>query len=63
MLIGDPGRSYLPREKLASLGEYSVPSRGNWRIPKNQADAGLAAGPELLSQSATIRMASDAQSQ
>ncbi len=25
VLIGDPGRSYLPREKLASLGEYSVP--------------------------------------
>lgn len=23
-LIGDPGRSYLPREKLAKLGEYKV---------------------------------------
>jgi predicted nicotinamide N-methyase len=24
VLIGDPGRSYLPREKLESLGEYKV---------------------------------------
>ena len=23
-LIGDPGRSYLPRDKLAKLGEYRV---------------------------------------
>jgi predicted nicotinamide N-methyase len=23
-LIGDPGRSYLPRERLAKLGEYRV---------------------------------------
>lgn len=25
VLIGDPGRSYLPREKLAVVAEYSVP--------------------------------------
>ena len=25
MLIGDPGRSYLPREKLEKLAEYAVP--------------------------------------
>jgi len=25
VLIGDPGRSYLPRDKLRSLAEYSVP--------------------------------------
>ena len=25
VLIGDPGRSYLPREKLEKLGEYQVP--------------------------------------
>jgi predicted nicotinamide N-methyase len=25
VLIGDPGRSYLPKEKLTMLGEYSVP--------------------------------------
>ena len=23
-LIGDPGRSYLPRERLSKLGEYKV---------------------------------------
>ena len=25
VLIGDPGRSYLPREKLEKLAEYAVP--------------------------------------
>jgi predicted nicotinamide N-methyase len=25
VLIGDPGRSYLPKEKLTSLADYSVP--------------------------------------
>ena len=25
VLIGDPGRSYLPRERLAKLAEYQVP--------------------------------------
>ena len=25
MLIGDPGRSYLPKDKLRKLAEYKVP--------------------------------------
>ena len=25
MLIGDPGRTYLPKERLTRLAEYSVP--------------------------------------
>ncbi|MDQ2705479.1 MAG: methyltransferase, partial [Pseudomonadota bacterium] len=25
VLVGDPGRSYLPRERLAKLAEYQVP--------------------------------------
>ena len=25
MLIGDPGRTYLPKDRLARLAEYSVP--------------------------------------
>ncbi len=25
VLVGDPGRSYLPREKLTKLAEYQVP--------------------------------------
>jgi predicted nicotinamide N-methyase len=25
VLIGDPGRSYLPKEKLKKLAEYNVP--------------------------------------
>ena len=25
MLIGDPGRTYLPKERLTLLAEYSVP--------------------------------------
>ena len=25
VLIGDPGRSYLPREKLQKISDYSVP--------------------------------------
>ncbi len=25
ILIGDPGRSYLPKERLDKLAEYSVP--------------------------------------
>ncbi len=25
VLIGDPGRSYLPRDKLVRIAEYSVP--------------------------------------
>jgi predicted nicotinamide N-methyase len=25
VLVGDPGRTYLPRERLARLAEYSVP--------------------------------------
>ena len=25
MLIGDPGRSYLPRDKLRRIADYSVP--------------------------------------
>ena len=25
VLIGDPGRSYLPKEQLEKLAEYSVP--------------------------------------
>ena len=25
MLIGDPGRSYLPRERLEALATYEVP--------------------------------------
>ena len=25
MLIGDPGRSYLPKDRLVQLADYSVP--------------------------------------
>lgn len=47
-LIGDPGRSYLPREKLVKLGEYKVAVTRDLEDLGDQADVCLAAEPELL---------------
>ena len=47
-LIGDPGRSYLPRERLTKLGEYRVAGDARPRGCRDQADVGLAAEPVLL---------------
>jgi predicted nicotinamide N-methyase len=45
VLIGDPGRAYLPRERLVKLAEYPVPDVGEVEGSAKQPSAVFAFGP------------------
>ncbi len=48
VLIGDPGRTYLPRGDLEEIATYQVPTNGSWRISRSSAAASGGSGYESV---------------
>ena len=44
VLVGDPGREYLPRRRVTPLATYDVPGTADSRGPCGDADDGAPAG-------------------